>query len=424
MRRRETLRLPSLSLCFVALIIGINFLPEKDSRASASLKTHDGKRSPDGLWQEIDEKESIRNRAETKAAPKSYRSLRLNQAAWTALLRQAPMEFTEAAARSRTIMTLPMPNGTFARFRVEESPIMEPELAARFPEIKTYRGQGVDDPTATTRFDWTPKGLHAIVLSSQGTVLVEPDGKAETNAYISYYRRDLPEEVDAFQCSTAEDEEPLALAQTGRIKALQPMTKMVVSGTTLSTYRLAVAATAEYTQIYGGGTVSGGLAAVTTTINLVNAVFERDVAIRLVLVAGEASIIFTDTATDGYTHNSADTLLNENQARLDSIIGSGNYDIGHVLDGQNFRPSNLFYFQGRGNGRACVNGQKAKGVSILRLLEPSATTAVWELLHEIGHQFGASHTFNGTTANCSSARVASTAYEPGTGSTIMGYRGT
>jgi Metallo-peptidase family M12B Reprolysin-like len=272
------------------------------------------------------------------------------------------------------------------------------------------------------RFDWTPTGLHAIVLSSQGTIFVEPYTKGDRSTYISYFKRDFSEDAESFQCSTAEDEEPLT--QTGRTKALQPVTKMVASGQTLRTYRLAIAATAEYTQVYGGGTVNGGLAAVTTTINLVNAVFERDVAIRLVLVAGETNIIFTDTATDGYTHNNADTLLNENQAKLDSIIGSGNYDIGHVLDGQDFRPSNLFYFQGRGNGRACVSGQKAKGVSILRLLEPSTTTAVWELLHEMGHQFGASHTFNGTTANCSGARVASTAYEPGTGSTIMGYRGT
>jgi hypothetical protein len=436
------LRLMLMSVCLMALVIGVSFLPEGNPRARASghkesageeraspvlLTTpaqEKGKRSPDGLWQESNEKESVRSQAEIGIVPKSYRRLRLDQKAQAELLRHAPMEFTKAAEQATLIMTLPMPNGTFSRFRIEESPIMEPELAARFPEIKTYKGKGIDDPTATMRFDRTPTGLHAIVLSSQGTIFIEPHTKENTSTYISYFKRDWPEDAQSFQCSTAEAEEPVTLAQIGQTKALQPMTKMIVSGTTLRTYRLAVAATAEYTQIYGGGTVSGGLAAVTTTINLVNAVFERDVAIRLVLVAGQDSIIFTDTATDGYTHNSADTLLNENQARLDSIIGSGNYDIGHVLDGQNFRPSNLFYFQGRGNGRACINGQKAKGVSILRLLEPATTTAVWELLHEMGHQFGASHTFNGTTANCSSARVASTAYEPGTGSTIMGYRGT
>ena len=332
------------------------------------------------------------------------------------------MEFTKRARATPSIITLPMPDGTYPRFAVEESPIMEPALAARFPEIKTYRGSGIDDPTATTRFDWTPTGMHAIVLSSRGAIFIEPAAKGDANTYVSYYRHDLPEGAGSFQCSVGEFENALP-GQAEQMKARNPKAAISFGGT-LRTYRLALAATAEYTQIYGGGTVSGGLAAVTTTINLVNAVFERDAALRLVLVAGEASLIFTDTATDGYTHNNADTLLNENQSRLDAIIGPANYDIGHVLDGQDFRPSNLFYFQGRGNGRACVSGQKAKGVSILRLLEPSSTTAVWELLHEMGHQFGASHTFNGTTANCLEGRYAPTAYEPGSGSTIMGYRGT
>jgi hypothetical protein len=257
----------------------------------------ENKRSQDGLWQEFTDQESFRSQAETRVLPKFYRRLRLNQKTRTELLRHAPMEFTKAAAETTLIMTLPMPNGTFARFRIEESPIMERELAALFPEIKTYKGKGIDDPAATMRFDWTPTGLHAIVLSSQGTIFVEPYTKGDTNTYISYFNRDWPEDAQSFQCSTAEDEE--LLAQTSRTKALQPMTKMAVSGATLRTYRLAVAATAEYTQVYGDGTVSGGLAAVTTTINLVNAVFERDAAIRLVLVAGETSIIFTDTATDG-----------------------------------------------------------------------------------------------------------------------------
>src|SRR5213075_1644450 len=183
----------------------------------------------------------------------------------------------------------------------------------------------------------------------------------------------------------------------------------------------AVAATAEYTQAYGFGTVSGGLAAVATTVNLVDAVYEREVAIRLVLIANEDAIIFTDAATDGYTSDNVNSLITENQTKIDAVIGSANYDIGHVFDGRTSVSG--FSFQGIASlSVVCRAGLKARGVSIARGLPPSSVIAYYSAAHEMGHQFSATHTFNATSGNCASQRSPSTAYEPGTGSTIMGYR--
>lgn len=300
---------------------------------------------------------------------------------------------------------------------------MEPALAERFPEIKTYRGRGIDERSATTRFDWTPTGLHAIVLTARGTVFVEPDGTKDADIYISYYLGDPPEGADSFQCLTSAGEPSSTLTRSHA--AGNSNAPLTVSGTTLRTYRLAVAATAEYTRTYGGGTVSAGLAAITTTINMVNAIYERDLAIRLVLVARETDIIFTDPVTDGYSSDLADTMYHQNQSVLDRVIGARNYDVGHVLDGHSTFGPRRYYFQGRGEvASVCIDGLKGKGVSIFRALEPSTTSAVYVVAHEMGHQFGASHTFNGTTEDCQNSRVAATAYEPGSGSTIMGYRGT
>jgi Metallo-peptidase family M12B Reprolysin-like len=436
---RNLLLLPVLILSFAAhsfvhdrarpeLFAGVSGQkPQMTGGLTSESKTRvqEGKRSPDGLWQEISVRDPEKSLAEDKAAQKSYRRLRLDQATRTRLLRLAPPEFTKAARLTPLIITLPLPDGTFMRFGVAESPIMESALAARFPNIKTYRGKGLDDQTALARFDWTPTGLHAILLSQRGTAFIEPEAAGDTSTYISYYERNLPEGADSFECSTIESVEPSALSKARSAHGLRASGPLVASGGTLRTYRLALAATAEFTQTYGGGTTEGALTVVTTNINFVNAIYERDLAIRLILVANETNIIFTNAATDGYTSDVIDTMYQENQSVLDRLIGAGNYDIGHVFDGHSTFGPRRYYFQGRAElASACINGRKGKGVSIFRSLEPSTTSAVYVVAHEMGHQFGAGHTFNGTTADCGGSRMAATAYEPGSGSTIMGYRGT
>lgn len=347
----------------------------------------------------------------------SYRRITLNEAAQRALLRHAPMEFTKAARQTRLITTLPMPDGTLARFQVEESPVMESRLAALFPNIKTYRGKGLDDLSATARFAVTPAGFHGIVLSTSGTVIVEPVAHGKAGEYVSYDSRDAAKEAGQFSCLASTDiQTQLGVAGTNLGSP---------SGTNLRTYRLALAATAEYTQTYGGGTISGGLATMTTLINAIDAIYERDLSIRLKLIDNETSIIFTNPATDGYTSDNANSLLTQNQTVLDQRIGSANYDIGFVLDGHvyAFQPG-FFLFQGVGQFQSvCTNGQKGKGVTILRSIDPSSTSAIWDVAHEMGHQFGALHTFNGSTEDCGPSRFAQVAYEVGSGSTIMGYRG-
>jgi hypothetical protein len=322
-------------------------------------------------------------------------------------------------------MTLPMPDGTFPRFVIEESPVMAAELAARFPHIRTYRGRGLDDPTATTRLDVTPNGFHAIVLTGEGTIIVEPAPHASRDQYrqyISYDQRAARQEAGSFSCLVLGAEQ--AVVQSKQL-AREGNANPLVSGATLRAYRLALAATAEFTQTYGGGTVGGSLSALTTMMNAVNAIYERDLAIHLNLVANETSIIFTNPATDGYTSDDVNLILTQNQAVLDQRIGSGNYDLGMVMDGHvyNFQPGK-FIFQGAAQYQStCSNGQKGKAATIFRSTDPTSITAVYVVAHELGHLLGALHTFNGTLDDCGPSRFAVVAYEPGSGSTIMGYRG-
>lgn len=380
--------------------------------------------SEDHVWRERKGAGNGKNVTELGAVPKSYRTVSLNATAQRKVLSHAPLEFTKAAEKIQVVMTLPMPDGTMARFRVEESPVMAPQLAARFPAIKTYRGRGLDDPTATTRFDVTPNGFHAIVLSTRGTVIIEPAVRGQARTYVSYDQRDAEIEGSSSSCVLFGAEKALGQLESKQL-ARTSYANLNTTGTALRTYRLALAATAEFTQQYGGGTVAGTLNTMITTINAVNAIYERDLAIHLTLIANETSIIFTNSATDGYTSDIANTMATQNQAILDQRIGPANYDVGMVLDGHVFAyQPGRFIFQGAAQYQSvCGNSQKGKSVSIFRSTEPSSTSGIYLVAHELGHMFGAMHTFNGTIDDCGSSRFAQVAYEPGSGSTIMGYRG-
>lgn len=368
---------------------------------------------PSRPWQDVDAKTSL-----NVTAQKPQRSLKLNVEMLQTILRRAPQESLSSKQDENITLDLPVPDAGFMRFNIEDSPIMEKALANRYPEIKTYRGQGIDDPTATARFDWTPSGFHAIILSTHGTTLIEPASAGDVVNYVAYSQAQLP---GTFQCNVDTATQEAAIAEQEHLKRFSGIRPNVSSGSALRTYRLAVAATAEYTQTYGSGTVAGALAAITTTMNLVNGVYERELAIRMVLIANEDAIIFTDTNTDGYTSDAVSSLISQNQTKLDAVIGSANYDIGHVFDGR-ITPG-FFSWQGQASLNAvCRNSFKGRGVTITRSVQPFQIFALYIVAHEMGHQFGASHTFNATTGTCGPERSPSTAYEPGTGSTIMGYR--
>ncbi|MFZ1220168.1 MAG: zinc-dependent metalloprotease family protein, partial [Chthoniobacterales bacterium] len=367
------------------------------------------------MWQWVNES-SLAPAVKRVIVPAVYRTVRLDTAALVETLARAPMEFTTAARENPALIYLPMPDGSMARFRFEESPIIEPGLAAKFPGLKTYRAQGIDDPTASCRFDWLPTGFHAIILAGSGTVLIDPYAHGNRADYITYWKRDAANTTRGFECHFDNDAAP---ARSQR----ETFAPAVTSGTQLRTYRLALASTNEYAVAVGGNTVAGTLAAEVTVMNRVNGVYERDLAMHMNIVANNNLITYAgdnlscggacNATNDPYTNDSGTAMLSQNQTTVNNRIGSANYDIGHV-------------FSTGGGGVASLSvpcgSSKAQGVTG----QPNPVGdgfSIDYVAHEMGHQWGARHTFNGTVEKCNGNRDGSASYEPGSGITIMAYAG-
>ncbi|MDX2118436.1 MAG: M12 family metallo-peptidase [Planctomycetota bacterium] len=385
--------------------------------------------SADGVWSEVKNVPQALKASDEWVRPAIYRVFAIDDQAFQNVVRNAPMEFTPEAEKAPVVFTVPMPDGSYQRFNIVENQIMEPGLAAQFPTFKTYQGVGIDDPSAIIRLSWTELGFAGQIQSPNGWAYIDPYSKGNTSVYSVYWKRDNVRGVGAFMCYTESPKLDIDVSKlppaSGTIGNSNASGDGAANGgggygpralVSLQTYRLAVAATGEYTANFGG-TQSGGQAAIVTMMNRINGVYEAEVAIRMTLVANNQNIVYTNAATDPFSTGAAgtSTMLNQNQSTIDSVIGSTNYDIGHNVSTGSGGVAQL--------GVVCTAGSKAKGSTGLT---PPTGDSFWidYVAHEMGHQWGGNHTFNGVNGSCAGGnRNASTAYEVGSGSTIQAYAG-
>lgn len=312
-------------------------------------------------------------------------------------LADAPQEITAIPNMHGVTLQLPTPDGRIQRFVVWENNLLGPQVQAQIPFFRTYSGQGIDDPHAVLRAEFGNGRFTAMVLGSEGTFFIEPLTKSADGQFFAYWRKDSIRKPD-WWCRVIG--EPTELPET----TFTPR----ISGTTLYTFRLAVSGTGEYSQFHGNTTTA--VSRVATSVNRVDGIYRRDLAIAFNLVFTQC---WPDPATDPFTGADAGTMLGENIAQLGATPGNAAFDIGHVF---HRGPGGVAFLDSVGTTN------KAGGVSGTN--SPQGDTFdVDYVAHEIGHQFGGLHCFNGVTGSCSGNRSASAAWEPGSASTIMGYAG-
>lgn len=319
---------------------------------------------------------------------------------------KAHLACSQLAGQQSCYIQLPMPDGSLMSFIAHYSPIMATELAAKYPEILTYQ---IINEHASGRVSITEKGLHAILFTPKGTVYIDPLGSSQS-AIHSYYRADYMEFYKWTKGHTCGVED----AAYESIEIPEEARGGSRSGETLRTYRLALACTGEYTNFHGG-TISGALSAMVVTMNRVNGVYEKEFAVRLELIGNNDLLIYTNGSTDPYSNTNGFAMLGQNQNTVNAVIGSANYDIGHVFSTGGGGVASL--------GSVCSVNNKARGVTGSSAPIGDAFDIDY-VAHEMGHQFNGNHPFNGTAGSCSGGnRNGSTAWEPGSGSTIMAYAG-
>ena len=333
------------------------------------------------------------------------------------LLATALESTTRSQSEKERSLILYFPNEAdrLEAFDLTAVPLFSSALAQKYPNIKAYRGKSTTRNGVSIRVTISPQGVSGTMRTPTGMVFMQP--KKEGNGEHVYYQRsdDLYKDYDLPFCTTTSGDHLFKPEKTATAKSSNKAAVGV-----LKTYRFAVAGSAEYTEFWGDDDDANGtnqedaLAAVANTVNRMNEVFEVDLGIRLILVT-DASLLYTDTTTDPFEGNFNDEV----QATLSSEVGEPNYDLGHL------------FHRGSANGDAgsvgnvCRNGQKGSAFSSHPFTATNGSgggflTDYFDIdyvIHEVGHQFGALHTFAHSTESFGFNS------EPGSGSTIMSYAG-
>ena len=357
----------------------------------------------DPIWSDIDPGYS----ASSARPAESPRLLRVNLDSLRQIVATADLNPTGGFR-----LELPDPKGGFQSFDFVPSQVLSPNLQRKFPNLRFFHGRASRDATTAAQLELTPTGLTAQVQSSESRWLISAADKHQKDIVSVYSSDKAPYAPKQRQCLVEHTRDVLNKPSSVTSVNRSAITQSRSLGAVDRTYRLAVAVTGEY-GAYHGGTTESALAAVATTVNRVNNVYQRELSVQFQLIDDNDSLIYVDPETDPFTGNDdTETLIDESQSVIDDVVGSGAYDVGHTFSTS---PGGLATV-----GSPCSDSVKAKGVTGLSnpVGDPFDIDYV---AHELGHQFGMSHTFNSLV--CLKNRSATAAFEPGAGTTIMGYAG-
>ncbi|MEJ2112302.1 MAG: hypothetical protein P8X62_00850, partial [Flavobacteriaceae bacterium] len=106
---------------------------------------------------------------------------------------------------SNLVIQFPNAEGEMESFRVKEAPVMAPKLQAKYPDIRSYVGQSINNPSSIMRISITPHGLYTLVLGAKSGIQYINPYTANLKNYIVYSKQDLFKLSNDFECGFEEN---------------------------------------------------------------------------------------------------------------------------------------------------------------------------------------------------------------------------
>jgi hypothetical protein len=102
-------------------------------------------------------------------------------------------DFPGVVNKDTLVIDIPLPDGTWEKFRITQVQVMAPVLAAKYPYIKTYSGNSMLYPADQVRLEINSGTVRIMILSTRGTILLESFCPDDHLRVISFYKKNMPE---------------------------------------------------------------------------------------------------------------------------------------------------------------------------------------------------------------------------------------
>lgn len=305
-------------------------------------------------------------------------------------------------------ISLPSSGGQYDIYDIYETHILKPILAGKYPYIRTYFAQCVTDKNKLAYLTFSPTICQITFINNDGSSSLKKDFTTQEFRAVTFTK----ESSRYFICGNNDNQPDNRLASTLATTHVQNCNAYLITSAFSCSKRFSQAAADEIV-VGTTPTVAISLAKITSIINNeINPVYEREAAISFDLVSDADEVICINS--DPFIENDIVTSTFINHGFIQLRIDDPEYKMGFLLDKEMPGASGTLTV-GYATGEICGteigwNGGYYYGDNNEFHLET--------ILHEIGHFFGAMHTFNfvGCTSENSEASV-----EPFGGYSIMGY---